>query len=111
MTFSYSPSAGRALADATLALLAGCTAIAMFLPPLAEATLAWWPRALGAGAVMALAIPWHVWLVGQAARRLGGQATGWVAMALLFPVGGVAALLLLAGQWRCQPPQHLYGTR
>ena len=104
-------SAGRALADATLALLAACAAVTLFLPPLAEATLASWPRALAAGAVMALAIPWHVWQVGVAARRLGGQATGWVGMALLFPVGGAAALMLLAGQWRGRPPRSSYGAR
>lgn len=105
-------SARHALVDAALALLAACAAITQFLPPLVEATLDSAPRALAAGLMVALALPLHCWFVGLAARRLGGRAIGWVGLAaLLFPVGGAAALLLLAGQLRVQPPHAAAAAR
>lgn len=91
-------TAQRALADSALALLAGCVGLAMFLPPLAQATLASWPRSVSAGLVVALALPLHwIWL-GMGARRMGASAPAWVGLSVaLFPVGSAAALILLAG--------------
>lgn len=95
--------ARRALADSALSLLVGCAALVMFLPPLVQATTASVLRTLAAALAIALALPLHwVWL-GLAARRMGRPAAGWVALAvLLFPVGGAAALILLA--WLLHEP-------
>jgi hypothetical protein len=91
-------TAQRALADSALALLAACAAVAMFLPPLAAATSASVPRSVAAGLTLALAMPLHWLFLGVAARRFGRSVAAWVGMAvLLFPVGGAAALILLAG--------------
>ena len=98
MTTIHARSAQRALVDSALALLAACLAIAMFLPPLAEATTASAWREGAAAAVVVLALTWHWLSLAAAARRLEVSPGGWLALAVLFcPVGGVAALLLLAG--------------
>jgi len=90
--------AQRALFDALLAWLAACAAIAMFLPPLLQATSASLPRTLVAGFVIALALPLHWVYLGIAARRMDRSVGGWVGLSvLLFPVGSAAALILLAG--------------
>ena len=90
--------AQRALLDALLAWLAACAAITMFLPPLVQTTMASVPRAIVAGLVIALALPLHWIFLGIAARRLDRSVRGWVGLSvLLFPVGGAAALILLAG--------------
>lgn len=99
-------TAQHALVDGALALLAACTAIAMFLPPMMDGTLASLPRSLAAGLTIALTVPLHWVFVGIAARRLGRPIAGWVGMAvLLFPVGGAAALILLAGLLREAAPR------
>ena len=98
MTVPHARSAQRALVDSSLALLAACLAIAMFLPPLAAATAASpWREAVAIGVVV-LALPLH-WLgLVAAARRLGVPPAGWLGLAVvLCPVGGAAALILLAG--------------
>jgi hypothetical protein len=98
-------TAQGALADAALALLAACAAIAMFLPPMVAATTASVPRAVATALVIALAIPLHWTFLGIAVRRMGRSLAGWLGMAvLLFPVGGAAALILLAGQLRETEP-------
>lgn len=98
MHASHRRSAQRALADSALSLLAACVAIAMFLPPLADDTSASVLRIVAAAGVIAVAIPLHWIFLGIAVRRMGGMLRGWVALAvLLFPVGGAAALILLAG--------------
>jgi hypothetical protein len=90
-------SSQRALFDSTLALLAAIAAIAMFLPPMLQATTASLPRTLVTGLVIALSIPLHWVFLGIAARRLGRSVAGWVGLSvLLFPVGSAAALILLA---------------
>jgi hypothetical protein len=90
--------AQRALFDSLLAWLAGCAAIAMFLPPLVQATTASLPRTIGTGLVIALAVPLHWVYLGIAARRMHRSVSGWVGLSvLLFPVGSAAALILLAG--------------
>jgi len=92
-----SKSAKRALADSALALLAACAAIAMFLPPMVYATTASIPRTVALGLAISVAMPLHWIFLGMAARRLGRSVAGCVAAAvLLFPVGGAAALMLLA---------------
>jgi hypothetical protein len=92
-----SKSARRALADSALALVAACAAIAMFLPPMVTTTVASVPRTVALGLVIALAMPLHWVLLGIAAKRMDRPVAGWVAGAvLLFPVGGAAALILLA---------------
>ena len=99
-------TAQRALADSALALLAACAAIAMFLPPMAAATSASVPRSVAAGLTLALAMPLHWLFLGVAARRFGRSVATWVGMAvLLFPVGGAAALILLAGLLHQAEPQ------
>jgi len=90
-------SARRALADSTLALIAACAAIAMFLPPMLPATVASVPRTVAVALVIALALPLHWILLGIAAKRMGRSVGTWVCGAvLLFPVGGAAALILLS---------------
>jgi hypothetical protein len=90
-------SARRALADSTLALVAACAAIAMFLPPMVSSTVASVPRTVAVALVIALALPLHWVLLGIAARRMGRSVARWVGGAvLLFPVGGAAALILLS---------------
>ena len=90
-------SAQRALFDSTLALLAAITAMAMFLPPLLQATTVSLPRMLTTGLVIALTLPLHWVFLGIAAHRLGRSVARWVGLSvLLFPVGSAAALMLLA---------------
>lgn len=90
-------SAKRALADSALALLAACGAMAMFLPPMVYTTTASVPRTVALALAIAVAMPLHWIFLGMAARRLGRSVAGCVAAAvLLFPVGGAAALMLLA---------------
>ena len=88
--------AHRALLDATFALLAALLGMAMFLPPLAPATLASVPRTVGAGLLIGLALPLHwVWL-GSAARQMHRTVAGWVGLSvLMFPLGSAAALMVL----------------
>lgn len=106
MTFSHARSAQRALVDSALALLAACLAMAMFLPPLAAATSASAWREGAAVAVVVLALPLHWLCLAAAARRLRVSPAGWLGLAvLLCPVGGVAALLLLAGLLHGPDPQ------
>ncbi len=89
-------SAKRALADSALALIAGCAAIAMFLPPMVYSTTTSVTRIVAVGIAIAVALPLHWVLLGMAARRMGRSVLGSVAAAvLLFPVGGAAALILL----------------
>lgn len=97
-------SARRALTDSALCLVAACMAMAMFLPPWAQATAASQPRTLAAALAALLAMLLHWLLLGRGARRMGRPVMGWLALAvLLFPVGGAAALILLA--W---PPQQAH---
>ena len=92
-----SATAQRALTDATLALLVGCVAVAMFLPPWVQATTGSLLRTVGAGLVVALALPLHWVFLGIAARRMHRSVAGWVGLSLLLvPVGSAAALILLA---------------
>ena len=98
------PTAQRALTDSTLALLAACVAVAMFLPPWVQATTGSLLRTLVAGLVIALALPLHWVFLGIAARRMHRSVAGWVGLSLLLmPVGSAAALILLA--WLLAEPE------
>lgn len=91
------PSAMRALADSALALLVACIGIAMFLPPLVAETIASVLRTVATALAIAVALPLHWTFLGIGVRRMGLRVVPWVALAvLLFPVGAVAALVLLA---------------
>lgn len=100
--------ARRALTDSALCLLAACAALAMFLPPWAQATAASPLRSGAAALAAALALPLHWLLLRRAARHQERPAAGWLALSvLLFPVGSVAALLLLAWPMqRVDAPAH-----
>jgi hypothetical protein len=89
-------SAMRALADSTLALVVASIGIAMFLPPLLAETIASVLRTVVTGLVIAVAVPLHWVFLGIGAHRMGLRVVPWVALSvLLFPVGAVAALVLL----------------
>ncbi len=96
--------AQRALLDSALALAAACAALAMFLPPLVHDTLQSVVRTVLTGLVVAVAMLLHWAFLGIGAKRMGLRVVPWVALALLlFPVGGVAALILLV--WFLQERQ------
>jgi len=90
-------SARRALTDASLALVAATVSAALFVPPLLSATLASPLRLAAAALALAVALPLHWLWLGRGVRRMGRSVRGWLALALLFPMGGAAALLLLMG--------------
>ena len=88
--------AQRALSAATVALAVAVVCVALFLPPWLDSTLRSLLRVVCAGCTLAVALLLHWVFVGIAARRQGRSAAGWVSLsALLFPVGSVAALILL----------------
>ena len=100
-------SAPRALRDSALALLAACVAMVMFLPPLAAGTAASPWREAAAGLVLVLALPLHWLSLASAARQLGASQVGWLGLAvMLCPVGGAAALILLAGMLHAPRAGH-----
>lgn len=89
-------SAQRALTDSAIALLVACAGLAMFLPPMVVATTSSVVRVVVIGLAIASALPLHWAFLGMGARRMGQRVLPWVALSvLLFPVGGVAALVLL----------------
>jgi hypothetical protein len=88
--------AQRALAASTLALVVALGCIVMLLPPMVEQTMASVPRLVAVGLVLACAVGLHWVFLGVGARRITRSVAGWVAPAvLLFPIGGVMALILL----------------
>lgn len=88
--------AQRALSAATAALVVAVACLVMFLPPMVERTVESVLRTVLVGVTLAAAAMLHWVFVGIAAQRLGRSVAGWVALALLlFPVGSVAALVLL----------------
>jgi hypothetical protein len=87
----------RALGASTVALVVTGACIALFLPPLAQATLDSVLRTVGTGLGLACALLLHWVFLGIAARRLQRSAVAWVGLSvLLFPVGSAAALILLS---------------
>jgi hypothetical protein len=97
MNWPVAHSASRALVESALALLVACGAVAMFLPPLVAGTSASPWREAAAGLLLAVALALHWLNLVSAARQLGVSPAGWLGLAvLLCPVGGAAALILLA---------------
>jgi hypothetical protein len=89
--------AQNALAAATVALVVACAGVAFFLPPMLDRTLESVARIVFVGLVLVTAQLLHWVFLGIAARRLERSMAGWVALSvLLFPIGSVAALILLA---------------
>ena len=89
--------AQRALTASTIALAAALAGIAMFLPPLAESTLASVLRIAITGIALAVGLLLHWVFLAIATRRMRRSTGGWVGLAvLLFPIGSVAALILLS---------------
>ena len=89
--------AQRALAASTLALVAALAATMLFLPPFLPRFLDGVVYVVGNALLLATALLLHWAFLGIGARRMQRSVAGWVALAvLLFPVGGAAALILLA---------------
>jgi hypothetical protein len=89
-------AASRALSASTLALVVACASAVPFLPPMVEHTVTSVPRTVLLGCAIASGMFLHWVFLGIAARRLERSVIGWVALAvLLFPIGGIAALVLL----------------
>ena len=89
-------AAHRALSASTLALVVSCASVVPFLPPMVESTVMSIPRTVLLGSAIAVGMLLHWVFLGIAAHRLERSVAGWVALAvLLFPIGGIAALILL----------------
>jgi hypothetical protein len=94
-----SPDAERvnsalAASSASLLLAVGC--VAMFLPPLAAATLGSVLRTVAVSLVLATSLLLHWVFLAIAAGRMQRSRFGWVSLSvLLFPVGSAASLILL----------------
>jgi hypothetical protein len=89
-------SAQKAIGASTLALVVACASIFAFLPPMVDATVASIPRTVLLGLAIAAGLLLHWVFVGIAAARLARSVFGWVSLSvLLFPIGGIAALILL----------------
>ena len=85
-----------ALTASAIALVVAFACGATFLPPMLAQTLASVPRTVMLGIALGIAVPLHWVFLGIAVRRMGRSVPGWLALAvLLFPVGGIAALILL----------------
>ena len=88
--------AQRALNASTLALVLAVACLLLFIPPFGERYLTTVALMAGNGLVLATALLLHWTFLGIGVHRLGRSVLGWVALAaLLFPVGGAAALILL----------------
>ena len=92
---SDSPSQ-RVLTASATALVVAVACVAMFLPPMVERTVASVPLTVMVGLSTAVAILLHWAFLGIAAFRAERSVFGWVALGLMFPIGGAAALLMLA---------------
>lgn len=88
-------SAHRALSASTLALVVACGSMVPFVPPMLEATITSIPRMVLLGCAIAVGMFLHWIFLGIAARRLERSVPGWTLLALLFPIGGIVALILL----------------
>lgn len=96
MTEPSAQRAQKAIGASTLALVVACAGIFAFLPPMVEATVASVPRTVLLGTAIAAGMLLHWVFVGIAAHRLERSVPGWLALSvLLFPIGGIAALILL----------------
>lgn len=93
---SSSPPVQRALMASAVSLIVACACLALFLPPMVQKTTSSVPTTVFIALAMAAAMVLHWVFTGIAAQRMARSVFGWVALSLLFPVGGVAALVLLA---------------
>lgn len=96
LSLNSPPPVQRALTASAVSLLVACACAALFLPPMVERTVASVPTTVFIAVALASSVVLHWVYTGIAARRMGRSVPGWVALSLLFPVGGVAALVLLA---------------
>jgi CBS domain containing-hemolysin-like protein len=86
----------RATTASALSLMVGGACIAAFLPPMLSATLSSVTRIVLTALTLATALVLHWVFLGIAARSMARSAARWVATSiLLFPVGSIAALVLL----------------
>ncbi len=92
---SDSPSQ-RALTASATALVVAVACVVMFLPPMVHRTVASVPLTVLVGLSAALAVLLHWAFLGIAAFRADRSVLGWVGLGLMFPIGGAAALLMLA---------------
>ncbi len=91
---SLTPNALQA-SGLSLCVAIGC--LVLFLPPLVHATLSSPLRTVLTGLVLIGALLLHWAFLAIGASRLQRSTVGWVSMsALLFPIGSVAALILLS---------------
>lgn len=89
--------AQRALTASTASLVVAVACVLSFLPGWFERYLTSVPRIVLVSLVLATALVLHWAFLGIAVRRLGRSLLGWLSLAvLLFPIGGAAALMLLA---------------
>jgi hypothetical protein len=92
----HNTAAHRAITAASTALLGCALSGAAFLPPLVQATTQSVLRSALLGLALAVAMLLHWIFLGIAAQRMGRSVPAWVAFSvLLFPIGSVAALILL----------------
>ncbi len=79
----------------SLCVAVGC--LILFLPPLVHATTSSPVRTVLTALILSASLLLHWAFLTLAARRLQRSTLGWVSMsALLFPIGSVAALVLLS---------------
>ncbi len=89
--------AQRALAASSAALVVAVACLLAFMPSLFERYLGTPLRIVVVGAVLTTAVILHWAFLGIGVHRLGRSLSAWLALAvLLFPIGGAAALILLA---------------
>lgn len=96
----------RALGASTVALVVALACIALFLPPLLQATIGSVLRTTVTAVALACALLLHWVFLGLAARRMQRSVAAWVGLSVvLFPVGSAAALILLSwlGDERSEP--------
>ena len=87
----------RALAASTLALVVALGCLALFLPPMVDRTTASVPLVVFVSLALASAMLLHWVFLGIATQRMARSVPAWVGLSvLLFPIGSVAALVLLA---------------
>jgi uncharacterized membrane protein len=102
--------ASPAISASAVALLLFGAGVLMFMPPLVEATVESVPRTVLFGLIVAASLVLHFIFLGIAVQRQGRRVAVWVVSAmLLFPVGSIVALVLLAwhdGEDRAGAMQH-----
>ena len=85
----------NALKSSSAALVVAIASLAMFVPPLLKRTVETPLMAAAVGVAPASAVLLHWVFLAIAAHRLERSVAGWLGLAVLFPVGSVASLVLL----------------